>query len=144
MHWLTRVFNKAFVLRFYEAHLLTLLFLALAMTGMADGSTVLRLHYTILLTAFSSPFTVFCIWIVWLIYSLNGLRYMLNTLGRAEFQFLFTANSAPRLNLIKALGWSAIQINAPVIIYGSIGVIIGIKQSNYLLIQNNSCGLLIY
>ena len=132
MHWLTTVFNRAFVHRFYQAHLLLFLFLLLACTGMADGKTILLLHYGILATAFSSAFTLACIWLVWLLYSLNGLRYMLNTLGKPEFGFLFTANSAQPFNLLKALGWCVIQINAPILIYGGIGVVIGVKQAHYL------------
>ena len=142
MHWLIQVFNKSFVQRFYQAHLLLFLFLLLAGTGMADGGTIVRLHYTILATAFSSPFTLSCIWLVWLLYSLNGLRYMLNTLGKPDFAFLFIANSARPANLLKALCWGAIQINAPVLIYGGIGVVIGIKQAHYIPVLLGIAGLL--
>ena len=143
MYWLTRAFNKAFVNRFYEAHLLMFLFTALAMTGMADGSTILRLHYAILFTAFSSVFTLFCIWLVWLLYTLNGLRYMLNTLARPEFSFLYTSNNTKQANLLKALALCALQINAPVIIYAGIGVVIAIKHAFYLTAFLGVAGLLL-
>ena len=143
MRWLIKVFDKAFVHRFYQAHLLVFLFFLLVSTGMADGKSVLKLHYTILLVAFSSALTLFCIWLVWLVYALNGLRYMLNTLAKEEFRFLFTANSAQPFNLLKALGWSAIQINAPILIYGGIGIVIGITQAHYLLALSGLVGLLV-
>jgi len=142
MHWLTQVFNKAFVHRFYQAHLLVFLFFLLATTGMADGSTVLRLHYTILLTAFSSYFTLFCLWLAWLAYSLNGLRYMLNTLGKEEFRFLYAVNSTPTFKLLKALTCSTAQINAPIIIYAGIGLAIGIKEAHYAITLVGAAALL--
>ena len=132
MRWLIRVFNTSFVVRFYQAHLLAFLFFALAMFGMADGSSVLRLHYYILQSAFTSPFILTCLWLLWLAYSANGLRYMLNTLGKDEFRFLYTGNSAPTANLIAALLWTAAQINAPIILYGVAGAVIGIQKAAYL------------
>ena len=138
MRWLITVFNTSFVLRFYQAHLLAFLFFALAMFGMADGSSVLRLHYYILQSAFTSPFILMCLWLLWLAYSLNGLRYMLSTLSKDEFRFLYTGNSAPATNLIMALLSSSAQINAPIILYGVAGVVIGIQKGVYI---NSAIGL---
>ena len=124
MHWLIHTFNKSFVNRFYQAHLLAFLFFTLAMFGMADGNTLLHFHYYILLTSFSGPFTLFCIWMLWLLYAANVLRYVISTLNKEEFQFLFTSNNANSWNLLKALSWAITQMNAPVLIYGLIGVVI--------------------
>jgi hypothetical protein len=132
MHWLIRIFNKAFVSRFYQAHLLVFLFVTLAMFGMADGGTVIHIHYYLLLTSFSSAYTLFFLWLAWLLYAANALRYMLNTLGKQEFQFLYVSNSAHRGSLLKALTWTVLQINAPVLIYGFIGIVIAITKSFYV------------
>lgn len=131
MRWLIRVFNKAFVWRFYQAHLLPFLFITLAMFGMADGGTVLHLHYYILTSAFSSRFILLCMWLFWVLYSVNALRYILVTLSKDEFRFLYISNSARPKSLFTAIIWPVIQISAPVIIYGGIGVIIAITKGLY-------------
>ena len=143
MYWLIRVFDKAFVRRFYEAHLLAFLFFALVMFGMADGKLVLYMHYYILQNAFASWFSLFCLWLAWALYSANGLRYMLNTLGKDEFRFLYTSNSAPAFNLLKALTLTTVQINAPVIIYGLIGVVIGAMQGHFVFAIAGILGLIL-
>ena len=119
-------------MRFYEAHLLLFLFVLLAMFGMADGGTVVHLHYYMLTSAFSSHFILLCLWLGWVLYAGNAIRYMLVTLGKDEFQFLYISNSAPRLRLFTAVAWTIVQINAPVIIYGGLGVGIAITKGLYL------------
>ena len=141
MHRLIRVFDKSFVQRFYEAHLLAFLFIALVMFGMADGKMVLFIHYSILQGVFASIFTLFCMWCIWLLYAANGLRYLLNTLNKEEFQFLYISNSARPFNLLMALAWAVVQINAPILIYGLAGVVIGAMQKHYGLAALGLLGL---
>jgi len=132
MYWLIHTFNRSFVHRFYQAHLLAFLFFALAIFGMVDGNTLLQFHYYILLTSFSDLSTLLCIWLLWLLYGANVLRYLLSTLDKEEFQFLFTSNNANALSLLKALSWAITQMNAPVLIYGLIGVVIACMHGFFL------------
>ena len=143
MRWLIRVFNKSFVWRFYQAHLLAFLFITLAMFGMADGGTIINLHYYILTSAFSSRFILLFMWLGWLLYTANALRYILLTLGKSEFQFLYISNSAMQKSLFWAITWSLVQISAPVIIYGSIGAVIAITKGFYLNALLGVAGLLL-
>lgn len=131
MSAVTRTLFKSIVIPFYRSHAGLLIFVFLIMFGTVESNQLVNYHRSLIAGMFASEIFMFCIGLVWTLFSFKILLYVLSLLKRPEYVFL---NNLMLISASQAAGQLLIVVIScffPVIAYSIFIYLFGISHHYY-------------
>jgi hypothetical protein len=133
-HPLTNVLLKIFAFGFYQVHAPILFFAFFILVGCVPGDMLISYHESLMMAMCSSSVMLAVVAAGWLLYIFKSWHYVSVQLLAPQKQFLFySSNALNRYQQLKSWGYTQAVILAPVIIYATMAVCVGVGHHYYLL-----------
>ncbi len=135
------ILYKSFVKPFYRLHTGFFIFLFIVLfgaVGVVDGAGLFDYHYSLIRAMLINPFIFLLVLLVWLLYAKKCEQFILNTLRKPEYSFLYMFSILDRKSLFGLLIFVQVLLFLPIISYALIICIAGIYLKAYL-----ACSILI-
>lgn len=111
--------------------ILFLYFMMFLVVGELDSAGPLAYHYSLIRATLTDPGILILVSIAWLIYARKCERFIVRTLGRPDYQFLYILSRRHAGSVYLLLLWAQFLLFLPVTFYVSIIVGVGIHQHWY-------------
>jgi hypothetical protein len=130
---LTKTLLKIFVAGFYRVHAGLLMMMFFVMFGMIEPGQLFNYEKTLMLAFLSSPFFMFAVFVVWLLYAIKAFIYVSGQINAANQQFLFySSNVFDRRAHFKSWFVTQTAIMLPILTYALVAVFAAIWYHYYL------------
>jgi len=129
---MNNVLTKVIVARFYQVNAGFFLALFLLLFGIMSGKETVMFHYAIMQAIMGSWLFLSLAMALWMLYNVKCISFCLKELDRPENSFLFNLQAISDRQQFKLLAACYFELYLPVIIYGTITLVIGVKEAHYL------------
>lgn len=124
---------KVIVERFYKLNSGFFLLFFILLFGLLDGKSTMDLHHAIM-EGITSSWLFMCIAaVVWMAYNFKCISFAVKELNEPQNTFLYQLQCTGNRPLYLLLFLTHAAIYLPLLVYGSVTVIVGIQQHHYLL-----------
>ncbi len=123
--------QQSLTLVFYRQQAGLFLFLLFFLFGTQPSfHDMVQLHYHFMQSVLHS-FSFYCITVgIWLVYTIKVILFIYSYAKKESYTLLFLLNELPLRQRILYFGNIILQLLAPIIVYGSIIIVVGISDSN--------------
>jgi hypothetical protein len=124
---ITKVLLKVWVAKFYERNAGLFLFIFFLMFGVVESSQIISYHLSLIYGTLSSPIFLLVVITVWILYMLKCVQFISSQLNKPENNFLFQLSRMERSKQFRNIALTVLLIDAPVLIYSSFIIVIGLQ-----------------
>lgn len=140
MSAVTRILFKSIVIPFYRSHAGLLIFVFLIMFGTVESNQLVNYHRSLIAGMFTSEIFLFCVCLVWILFSLKILVYILSLLRKSEYGFLNNLMLVPKSKAFVHILITVMFCFLPVLIYSVFIYLLGVSNHHYV----SSLGLFLF
>ncbi len=128
---ISKVLAKVLVTKFYERNAGLFLFVFFLMFGIVESTQIVNYHLSLIYGTLTSPIFLLIVAGVWLLYILKCVQFISRQLTRPENNFLFQLARIERSKQFANILLVMLAVDAPVLIYTSFIIAIGIQKNLY-------------
>jgi hypothetical protein len=132
MFSITKVLLKVLVAKFYERNAGLFLFIFFLMFGVVESTQIISYHLSLIYGTLSSPIFLLVVILVWALYMLKCVQFISSELIKPENSFLFQLSRMKHIKQLRNVTWTVLLIDAPVLIYSSFIIAIGLQTYQFI------------